>query len=173
MKKVVLNVAVSIDGFIAGPNGEYDWCFTDQDYGMKDFLSRIDTTLMGRKTFELMQQQGQETFSGMKNYVFSKTLSSSPNNLVQIVSGDVKSFVNELKKDPDGSGGKDLWLFGGGELIKTFFDDDLIDEMMLAIHPLLLGSGIPLFPQSGKRHEFTLKDCKTYPTGLVQVFYKR
>ena len=116
-----------------------------------------------------MKHQGQETFSEMKNYVFSGTLHRSPNKLVQIVSGSVKPFVNELKKEK----GKDLWLFGGGELIKTFFEENLVDEMMLAIHPLLLGKGIPLFPQSEKKYQFTLKDCKTYSTGLVQVFYTR
>ena len=169
MRKIILNLAISVDGFIAGPNGEYDWCFTDQDYGMKEFLSRVGATLMGRKTFEVMKREGQETFSGMKNYVFSKTLTHSLKKNVEIISGDVKSFINELKKE----NGKDLWLFGGGELIKIFFDEDLIDEMVLAIHPIVLGHGIPLFHRSQNRRAYSLADCKTYSTGLVQVFYRR
>jgi dihydrofolate reductase len=166
MRNVVLNVAVSADGFIAGPNGEYDWCFTDQDYGIREFLSRIDATLMRRKTFEVMQQQGQETFSGMKNYVFSKTLNAPSNKNVKVVSGDVKSFINELKKEK----GKDLWLFGGGELIKTFFEADLVEEMVLAIHPIILGKGISLFPDSDRKHEFNLSESKTYFIGLSSNF---
>ena len=169
MRNIILNVAVTLDGCIAGPNGEYDWCFTDQDYGLKEFTSRVDATLMGRKTFEVLLHEGQETFSGMRNYVFSKTLSPSSNKLVTIVSEDVPFFVSKLKNED----GKGVWLFGGGELIQTFLEGDLIDEMILSIHPIILGNGIPLFPKSNKRREYKMTECKTYPTGLVQVAYGR
>ena len=108
MRNVILNVAVSLDGYIAGPRGEYDWCFTDQDYGMKKFFKRIDTALIGRKTYELMLKMGEPGYPGVMNYVFSKTIQGKNNENVTFIAEDVAEFVKKLKN----SKGKDIWLVG-------------------------------------------------------------
>ena len=169
MRKVVLNLAVSLDGYIAGLNGEYDWCFTDQDYGLKKFLSRIDSTLMGRKTFEVLLEQGTETFEELNNFVFSKTLNNTYSDKVTIVKKDAAAFIKKLKQQQ----GKDLWLFGGSELIKNFLEENLIDELILSVHPVSLGDGIPLFQKLSERKKWQFVSCKSYSTGLVQLHYEQ
>src|SRR4030095_4545569 len=97
MRKVILGLAVSLDGYIEGPNGEFDWCFTDQDYGMSDFFKRVDTTFMGRKTYELalaMQDQAPPGFPKMKEYVFSNTMQTANKDVV-LVRGDIKKEVEK------------------------------------------------------------------------------
>src|SRR5687768_5239272 len=139
MRKIILGVAVSLDGFIEGPNGEYDWCFRDQDYGMKDFMKRIDAIFYGRKCYEMMlgfDHGGPNPYAKMKNYVFSNTL-KNPYAGTELITGDIANHVKALKAQP----GKDIWLFGGAELTTTFINENLVDEMGLAVHPILLGSG--------------------------------
>jgi dihydrofolate reductase len=167
MRKVVLNLAVSLDGYIAGPNGEYDWCLTDDDYGMKDFLKSVDATLMGGKSYRLIVNYG-APYPEFTNYVFSRTEKDSPYENVVFVSGDIPGFVAELKYTK----GKNIWLFGGSEIIHPLIQENLVDEMMLAIHPLLLGAGIPLFRNLDDRKTLRLSDTITYPSGLVQLIYK-
>ena len=111
MRKIVLQLAVSLDGFIEGPNGEFDWCFIDQDYGMSAFFKRIDSVFMGRKSYELasaMESEAPSGFPKMKEYVFSNTLSKGKEGVI-IVKGDIKKKVVKIKKEK----GKDIWLFGG------------------------------------------------------------
>ena len=170
MRKIILNLAISLDGFIEGPNGEYDWCFTDQDYGMADFFKRVDTVFIGRKSWELTQSMTEPVpgMPVMKEYVFSNSLKVVKPSQT-IVSGDIVSKVNEIKA----SKGKDIWLFGGASLTRTFMNADLIDEYSLAIHPLILGSGKPLFPTIDHRLPLKLTDCKTYSTGLIIANYTR
>lgn len=168
MRKIVLGVAVSLDGFIEGPNGEYDWCFTDQDYGMTEFMSRIDTLVMGRKSFELVQrQEGPNPWSHMQAYVVSNTLREVPEGYV-LLSGDISSDVRQLRVQP----GKDIWLFGGAQLTSYFIQHDLIDEYWLSVHPIVLGSGKPLFENIGQRKKLVLLEEKTYSTGLVSLRYR-
>src|SRR5688572_13789096 len=111
MRKIILGVAVSLDGFIEGPKGEYDWCFTDQDYGMSSFMKKIDAIFYGRKSYEMMQgaeSGGNNPFANKKSYVFSNTW-KEPKGNVELVSGDVQSEVKKIKLME----GKDIWLFGG------------------------------------------------------------
>src|SRR6187402_2220315 len=111
MRRIVLGLAVSLDGFIEGPNGEYDWCFTDQDYGLSDFFKQIDAIFMGRKSHEESSKyEDQNPWKGIKTYVISNTLQSS--DKIEVISGDVVSKIKEIKKQQ----GKDIWLFGGAEL---------------------------------------------------------
>ena len=163
MRKVILQVALSLDGFIEGPGGEYDWCFTDQDYGMKDFMKRIDALFLGRKSFEMM---GSKAFGKKKNYVFSNTLKKSSGE-AEIVSGDIGEQVRKIKKME----GKDIWLFGGASLTTSLMNEGLVDGLELAVHPILLGSGKPLFQGIKGRVKTKLIDVKTYPTGLVMLNY--
>ncbi len=168
MRKVVLNIALSLDGYIAGPKGEFDWLFTDQDYGLKEFFSRVDSALIGRKTYDLMVKMG-GVYPGMKNYVFSRKQSRAKKKNVVFVSEDISAFIQKRKSEK----GKDIWLVGGGELGRSFLEDDLVDEMILSVHPLLLGKGIPLFRKTDSRRDFELTGCKPYSSGLVQLQYAR
>lgn len=170
MKKVILGLAVSLDGYIEGPKGEYDWCFTDQDYGLSAFFKSIDTIFMGRKSYELASKtEAENPWKGITTYVFSNSLKQVSGQDVKLMTGDVKKQVNELR---NGSG-KDIWLFGGGELIATFMKEDWIDEYWLSIHPILLGSGKPCFGYLPDRVGLELVECKPYETGLVSVRYRR
>lgn len=170
MRKVILQLAVSLDGYIEGPNGEFDWCFTDQDYGMTAFFQRIDSVFMGRKSYELAQAMGPAgEMPGMpqlKEYVFSNTLSEVKPG-VTLVNGDIEAKVKQIKAQP----GKDIWLFGGASLTAALLNGGLVDEMSLAVHPLILGGGKPLFSQIRERVPLTLTDTQTYSSGLVMLTY--
>lgn len=169
MRKVILNLAVSLDGFIEGPNGEFDWCLTDQDYGMKGFMKRIDAVFMGRKSYEVVRKMGGENpYPKMKNYVFSHTLKQVDADSI-LVSGDLEEEAKAILSQR----GKDVWLFGGSSLVTSFVNANLVDELWLAVHPLLLGAGKPLFQGIRGRIPFALKDAKTYSSGLVQLFYQK
>jgi dihydrofolate reductase len=168
MRKIILNIAVSLDGFIEGPGGEFDWCFTDQDYGMKDFMDRIDTIFFGRKSYELMLKMSKNPFPDKIKYVFSKTKKFADGK-TESINRDVEKEINLIKNQP----GEDIWLFGGTELTTTLINYGLLDELHLAVHPILLGGGKPLFKDIDGNMEFVLIDTKTYSTGLVQLFYER
>lgn len=168
MRKIVLNLALSLDGYIEGPNGEYDWCFTDQDYGMSDFMQRIDAIFMGRKSYEMMQTVEEDSlgFSKLKQYIFSNTLKEVDEGNV-LVNGDLKTEVQKIKAEP----GKDIWLFGGAGLTQSMLEEDLIDELSLAVHPILLGQGKPLFGPFDDRKYWKLLEVKEYDSGLVILVY--
>ncbi len=169
MRKVVLAVAVSLDNLIEGPNGDYDWCFTDQDYGITDLMNRVDAVFMGRKTYELtlkMNDIGIEGFSKLKNYVFSSHLEKVNDSSI-LVKGNIKDEVERIKNE----NGKDIWLFGGAGLTTSLINLGLVDELSLAVHPLILGKGTPLFRNIQKRVLLNLIDSKIYSTGLVSLTY--
>jgi len=169
MRKIILGLAVSLDGFIEGPNGEYDWCFTDQDYGMSDFFKRIDSLFMGRKSYELALSMGDTAMPGfpkLKEYVFSNTLQKVKKGVI-LIKGDITGQVKEIKNEP----GKDIWLFGGASLTASLMNLGLVDELGLAVHPILLGSGKYLFSQIDHRIHLNLVDTKTYSSGLVSLTY--
>lgn len=168
MRKIILNVAVSLDGFIEGPNGEFDWCFVDQDYGMKAFMERIDTIFFGRKSYELVQQMEKNPFPGKTKYVFSGTLKKKQSD-IKIINRDFESVTENIKKQQ----GKDIWLFGGSELITGFTNAGLVDALHLAVHPIILGEGKPLFNGVKERQYFDLINTQTYSSGIVQLFYQR
>jgi len=168
MRKIVLSLAVSLDGFIEGPNGEYDWCFMDQDYGMSAFMNSIDAVFVGRKTYEM--SLGMEAdMSGMPRMdecVFSNTLDKVKEGSV-LIKGDIKTQVEKIKNQT----GKDIWLFGGASLTTTLMTLKLIDEVQLAVHPILLGGGKPLIRDISERVNLKLIDTKTFSTGLVSLKY--
>lgn len=178
MRKVKYFVANSLDNFIARKDGAVDWLFMDgTDYGMGDFFKSIDAVLLGRKTYEFALSQNPQpkkkskkskSNSGMKSYVFSRTLKLSPDDEAQVVSENAGAFVRSLKLEE----GKDIWLMGGGELVRSLLLENVVDEISLNIHPLLLGSGIPLFPEIGKQIDLELIDCKVHKNGCIQVTYR-
>lgn len=167
MRKIIFNLAVSLDGLIEGPNGEYDWCFTDQDYGMTDFLADIDSLFIGRKSYEELMRTENDPFPDKQKYVFSNTLLAS-GKLTHTISENWEQKVKNLKSSP----GKNIWLFGGAKLASDFLNKDLIDEFQLSVHPLVLGKGKPLFSNISDKKNLKLIGAKTYDTGLVQLHYQ-
>jgi dihydrofolate reductase len=165
VRKLILNLAVSLDGFIEDPNGEFDWCFTDQDYGLEDFLGRIDAIFFGRKSYEVLLRMEKNPYPGIMNYVFSHTVSSLEG--ARIVRDDLQVSVQDIKSQP----GKDIWLFGGAKFAGSLMNLGLVDELQLAVHPLLLGRGKPLMANLENRMLLRLVNTKTYSTGLIQLFY--
>lgn len=169
MRKVILGLAVSLDGYIEGPNGEYDWCFTDQDYGLSEFFTRVDSLFIGRKSYELISSMGDAPMQGfpkLKEYVFSTTLKEVKSGAI-LIDKDVEAKVQEIKNDS----GKDIWLFGGASLTTFFMNRGLVDEIWMSVHPIILGTGKLLFNDIEKRIFLTLTDSKTYSTGLVSLKY--
>lgn len=166
MRKVILNLAVTLDGYIEGPNGEYDWCLTDHDYGMSAFHERIDTILMGSNSFKMLVRFG-DPYPEYKLIVASSSLEAHNYKNVTVVRSDIAEYVKKLISEP----GKDIWLWGGARLFHTLLEHKVVHELMLSIHPLLLGSGLPLYPALKDRKTLKLTNSITYPSGLVQLYY--
>jgi len=167
-RRIILSLACSLDGFIARRDGGVDWLFTDGDYGMSEFYRSIDTVLIGRKTHDVMRGFGQASYKGKKNYVFSRAPSPEGSDAIEYVSGEVRPFVESLRQTK----GKNIWLVGGTELAEAFLREGLIDEIMLAIHPIILGDGIPLFRTPRPTVELALESFRAYPKGLVMLHYR-
>jgi dihydrofolate reductase len=170
MRLVKYFVASSLDSFISRQDGSVDWLFMDQDYGMKDFLASVDVAVMGRKTYEKALELSPQgvNFSGMKAYVFSHLLPKGENNQVEVVSDDLETWLKSIRATP----GKDIWLVGGGEMVREFLQKRLVNEIGIAIHPRLLGDGVPLYRQPYPETELQLLRSKAYPNGLLQMFYR-
>lgn len=167
MRKVVLNVASSLDGYIARTSGDIDWLFTDQDYGLSEFFASVDTVLMGRKTYEQVLTFGEYPYKGAKSYFFTKNPLFRADNNVELVTEDTKKFVDDLRQ----ADGKNIFLVGGAQLIFDFMNKNLVDELILSIHPIVLGEGIPLFVTQTNPHSLRLTNCQTYSSDLVQLSY--
>src|SRR5712672_1690897 len=147
MRKVVLGLGISLDGYIARPDGAVDFLFMPKDYSMAPFFATVDTAILGRKTLDVaLQMGGAGSFSGssMANYVFSHSKPAVERAGLVFVNQSPAAFVRQLRKKP----GKDIWLMGGGELARDFLKADLVDELYTGIVPILLGEGIPHFPSS-------------------------
>ncbi len=184
MRKVKYLVASTLDGFIARLDGSVDWLFIDgTDYGMDEFFKLIDAVLLGRKTYEFALRHSSKpkrkdkskkvegdtsSDSGMKNYVFSSAMKNPLDNGVKIVSENAGEFVRNLKSEA----GKDIWLMGGGELARSLLAENVVDEICLNVHPILLGTGLPLFPKTGKQIDLELTECKSHKNGCVQITYR-
>ncbi|HEV2714608.1 MAG TPA: dihydrofolate reductase family protein [Terriglobales bacterium] len=179
---MTLGLANSLDNYIARKDGGFDWLHWSKEVAdiSAKFMRTIDTLLIGRKTYEAMLAQGQTSYPGAKNYVFSqskkkgaelrKTLAAKKtvDKNVKIIIADAAGFVRELK----GKKGKGIVVFGGGELAKSLFESDLIDEVVLNIHPVLLGSGIPLFHEMNRQIDLELVNCDILKGGYLAVTYR-
>ena len=168
MRRVKLCVATSLDGYIAGPNEEIDWLFSDQDYGMGRFFASIDTLLIGRKTYDFMVGQGQSSYDGLRNIVFSRSPRDAVPDDVEWVTEDAAEFVNALKREE----GKDIWLFGGGDLFMSLLESGVVDDLTVAVHPIVLGGGLSLYPGEWGSTRLQLMDVETFTTGLVLLIYR-
>lgn len=167
-KRLRYQVAVSLDGFIAGPKGDYDWIVMDDAIDFDALYREFDTVVMGRKTFTMMTAHGGTgAMPGIEVVVFSRTLPPSTKPGVRVTSDNPRKVLKALKKKP----GRDIWLFGGGELFRSMLKDGLVDTVEVAVMPVLLGEGIPLLPP-GASTKLKLVDQKTLPaSGIVVLSY--
>ena len=167
MRRVKLSVAMSLDGYIAGPNGEYDWIPMDPDIDFGELMGSFDTMLMGRKSYEASLEHGGPGMHGMSVYVFSRTLRQEDCPGVT-VSDEPRSTLTALRAMP----GKDIWLYGGGELFRSLMAEGLVDGVEIAIVPVLLGGGLPLYPHPASQAKLKLTSHRVYPkTGIVLLEY--
>ncbi len=172
MRKVTFGGANSLDNFFARKDDSVDWLlWSDEAMAvMKDYWKSIDTIVMGRKTYEAglkLSKGAKNPYSGIKCYVFSRTLKNSAQG-AEIVSEDAARFVGKLKQQE----GKDICVMGGGLLAKSLLEANLIDELGFNIHPVLLGSGIPLFHEMNHQIDLELLECKPFKNGCVYLSYR-
>ena len=167
MRKVTFSAAMSLDGYIADPKGGYDWIVIDPEIDFGEMFKKYDTVLMGRKSYDMSKGAGGYGMPGPKAYVFSRTLKQAdvPD---ATVSNDLKKTLTELKQ----AQGKDIWLFGGGELFRSLLELQLVDALEVAVIPVLLGDGLPLLPKSTRRASLVLTNQKLFKkTGTVMLNY--
>lgn len=188
MRNLVYYVACSVDGFIAHADGSHDGFSYDQDYfadlfatfpetvpthlrevmGVSADNQWFDTVLMGRKTYEVGLKDGVTSpYSHLRQYLFSRSLPESPDANVELVSEQVVEVVQQLKAED----GKDIWLCGGANLASTLFANQLIDQLILKLNPFLMGAGIPLFADVIPQTALDLTNSKTYPNGVLLLYY--
>ncbi|HEX9927820.1 MAG TPA: dihydrofolate reductase family protein [Pyrinomonadaceae bacterium] len=173
MRKITFGVANSLDNFIARENGAVDWLTWSDEVMeiMSDFWKKIDTILMGRKTYTVgleLSKGKKNPYPNIKTYVFSRTLKAEENADVEIVSENAVEFVRKLKSEE----GKEICVMGGGEFAKSLFEAELIDEIGFNIHPVLLGSGIPLFLEMKRQIDLELIESRQLKNGCIYVLYR-
>jgi dihydrofolate reductase len=169
MRKVILFIATSLDGYIARSSGAVDWLLTDEDYGYEDFFKKVDVVVMGRKTYEQVLSFGKYPYQSKLSYVFTHTTNRLTDTEVSFVSDDVQPLIKQLQASGDGY----IWLIGGAELVHSFLERDLIDEFVLSVHPILLGEGIPLFQPPSPLRTLQFQSAQSFKSGLVQLRYTR
>jgi dihydrofolate reductase len=158
---------MSLDGFIAGPRGEADWIIMDPEIDFNPFYSQFDTILMGRRSYEFVKGAGGGSTPGMQVFVFSNTLRQEDHPGVTIVD-DPQGLMAELRSKP----GKDVWLWGGGSLFRSFAELGLVDTVEVSVTPVLLGEGVPLLPPPAKRVALKLTGHRLYAkTGTMALEY--
>ncbi|MDQ2920166.1 MAG: dihydrofolate reductase family protein [Acidobacteriota bacterium] len=173
MRKVTFGGANSFDNYFARKDDSVDWLMWTDEVApiMSEFWKTIDTVVMGRKTYEValrMGAGGGNPYPGVKSYVFSRTLKQSSDKNLEIISEDAAEFVRMLKSQE----GKDICVMGGGLLAKSLFEANLIDEIGFNIHPVLLGSGIPVFHEMTHQIDLELLECRGLKNGCVMVTYR-
>ena len=171
MAKIRYRVAMSLDGYIAGPNGEIDWIVMNPEIDFGAIMREFDTLLVGRRTFDTMAQAKRTTMPGMKTIVFSRTRRQADHPEVTVVRDDQTELLKSLRAKP----GKDVWLFGGGSLFRSLLAAAFVDSVELAIMPVLLGGGVPVLALTDAAAYGPAKLCLTshrvYKSGIISVEY--
>jgi dihydrofolate reductase len=171
-RKIIVHIATSADGYIARPDGSLDWLTSRPApkgfYGMPQFTRSVDAKLLGRKTFDLSVEMGAPFSADDRHYVFSRQPppASVPAG-VEFVSQSIGAFAKRLRDQA----GKNIWMMGGGAIIASFLDEDLIDEFIISVVPLFIGEGIPLIAPRHRAVPLKLRSVKPFPDGVVQVHY--
>jgi dihydrofolate reductase len=171
MAKIRYRVAMSLDGYVAGPNGEIDWITFDPEIDFAAMMSEFDTLLVGRRTFDIMAQAKRTTMPGMKTIVFSRTLRETDHPEVTVISDGQNALLESLRAKP----AKDVWLFGGSLLFRSVLAAGFVDTVELAIMPVLLGGGVPLLgldcSTAGRPAKLRLLSHRIYKSGIISVEY--
>ena len=163
-RKIILNLATTLDWYIEWVNKEYDWCLTDQDYGFKKFLKSIDTIFMWKTSYEMAKDSIEEYFPNNKIIVFSKTLEDKNATII-------KDNIDEEIKKMKSSKWKNIWMFWWAKLTKSLMDLKLIDQIQMAIHPILLWGWTPLFLKNNERIKLKLVSNERYSSWMVILKY--
>ena len=170
MRPIRYNVAASLDGYIAGPNGEFDWIPHDSAVDFEALFARIDTVLIGRRTYEVMLTQPEVAWSpSSRVYVVSRTLDPAAHPDVTIVRDDPVGLAASLRAE---TGSGEIWLFGGGELFAELLEGGQVDTVEVTVVPILLGGGVPLLPPRTGPHRLALVHSQVYPSGMVALHYR-
>ncbi|WP_143306196.1 dihydrofolate reductase family protein [Chitinophaga vietnamensis] len=179
MRKIILDLATTLDGFIEGPNGEIDWCIMDDDMDMEGFIASIDTIFYGRVSYDMWgnfqppaevsatEKAIWQAVHSKKKIVFSSQ--QREDGHATFISTDIAGHVAAIKQ----ATGKDIWLYGGAKLIETFIQHDLIDVYRMSVHPVALGKGKPLFENLQNRLNLRLVKANTFKSGVVQLIYEK
>ncbi|HKA86400.1 MAG TPA: dihydrofolate reductase family protein [Haliangiales bacterium] len=170
MRKVVLGLGISLDGYIARRNGAVDFLFMPKDYSMAQFLASVDAAVLGRKTYYAgLRMGGSFGGSSLAYWVMSRSKAPGERGGVTFTDRPPGAVVRGIRARP----GKNIWLMGGGELARSFLRADLVDELYLGVVPVLLGAGIPLFPTGFPQRDFALVKNETFSRGMIALTYRR
>lgn len=175
MRKIKLYIAASIDGYIADIDGGLDWLSAypitpELNYGYNEFFNSVDSVIMGGKTYrDILNMDVIYPYKDKTSYIITRNKKNNPKENIHFITENIIEALTDLRN----KGGKDIWLVGGGEIISILLDNDLIDEMIITLIPMILGSGIPLFPNTTKESTWKLQNTHSYSNNVLQVEYHR